>query len=290
MNHVSAVKFDPFPGISEQVYSRSDFEQIREIVYRVAGIVMAPEKATLVYSRIAPLVRTSNCQTFARYIAMMRENPDELRKAINALTTNHTFFYRERHHFDHLASVVRPHLHACAAAGKPVRIWSAGCSTGEELYSLAMALLGPDKRDARPFLDGNVAILATDLADHAVAGAKAAAYPVEALKDVPPELTRAWTTESGGMIQIRDEVRSMIRVRRLNLLGDWPMKSFFDIIFCRNVMIYFDQPTKDRLVTRFIEQLLPGGFLYIGHSERVCGPAEHKMSLVGNTIYRKATA
>lgn len=290
MNAMTASKFNPFPGISEQVYSRADFEQIRDIVYQVAGIVMAPEKATLVYSRIAPLVRTSNCQTFTRYIMMIREDPAELRKAINALTTNHTFFYRERHHFDHLASVVRPHLRACAAAGRPVRIWSAGCSTGEELYSLALTLLGPDRHDASPFLQGNVAILATDLADHAVAGAKAATYPTEAFKDVPPELVRAWTTESGGMVQIRDEVRSMVRVRRLNLLGNWPMRNPFDIIFCRNVMIYFDQPTKDRLVTRFIEQLLPGGFLYIGHSERVCGPAEHKMTLVGNTIYRKAEA
>lgn len=287
MNHMSAEPFKPFPGISAQVYSRADFEAVRDIVYDIAGIVLPPGKATLVYSRLAPLVRSTATQTFSRYIERVRQDQAERRRMVNALTTNHTFFYRERHHFDHLAETVRPALLAKAVSGQPVRIWSAGCSTGEELYSLVMALLGPDKAAARPFLKGNVAILATDLADHAVAGAKAATYAPESLKDVPRELTHNWVREEAGEARIAPDVCGMVRIKRLNLLGEWPMTRPFDVIFCRNVMIYFDQPTKDRLIARFADQLLPGGYLYIGHSERVGGPAQQTLASVGNTIYRK---
>lgn len=287
MTAAAAESFTPFPGISAQVYSRADFEAVRDMVYKIAGIVLPPGKATLVYSRLAPLVRNSGQQTFARYIELIRADEGERRKAVNALTTNHTFFYRESHHFEHLASQVRPMLLAKAKAGKPVRLWSAGCSTGEELYSLAMTLLGPDKAQARDFLSRDVVILASDLADHAVAGAKAARYPMEALKDVPEPLVRTWVKNVNGEAVMAPEMTGMIRVRRLNLLGPWPMKAQFDVIFCRNVMIYFDQPTKDRLVSRFADQLLPGGYLYIGHSERVGGSAQAQLSLVGSTIYRK---
>ncbi|MEO8723859.1 MAG: protein-glutamate O-methyltransferase CheR, partial [Sphingobium sp.] len=175
-------------------------------------------------------------------------------------------------------------------AGQPVRIWSAGCSTGEELYSLAMALLGPDRSEARTLVGGDVIILASDLADHAVAAATLAVYPFDSLKDVPTVLIRAWTKLVGDDVHMRDEIRNMIRILQLNLLEEWPMKRQFDVIFCRNVMIYFDQPTKDMLVTRFIDTLLPGGYLYLGHSERVSGPSAHKMTLVGGTIYRKDQA
>lgn len=279
--------FRPFPGISTQIYSRADFEAVSRIIHDIAGIVLPPGKATLVYSRLAPLVRESGRQTFSHYVDHILRDEAELRRVVNALTTNHTFFYRESHHFEHLANHVRAGLLARARAGKPVRIWSAGCSSGEELYSLAMTLLGPDKREARAFLDGDVVILATDLADHAVTAAKAARYPKECLKDVPAALRQAWVKAADGEAEIAADLRAMIRVRRLNLLGPWPMRRRFDIIFCRNVMIYFDQPTKDRLIARFADQLLPGGHLYIGHSERVGGPAQQAMSLVGNTIYRK---
>ncbi len=287
MNPAVAEPFTPFPGISAQIYSRADFEAVRDIVYDIAGIVLPPGKATLVYSRLAPLVRSSAQQTFSRYIDVVRSDDGERRKMINALTTNHTFFYREAHHFHHLAQEVRPRLLAKVKAKQPVRIWSAACSTGEELYSLAMTLLGPDKGEARAFLNGDVAILATDLADHAVAGAQAARYPEEALKDVPADLRKTWVRSVDGEARISEDLCAMIRVRRLNLLGPWPIKRRFDVIFCRNVMIYFDQQTKDRLVERLSDQLLPGGHLYIGHSERVAGVAADALSLVGSTIYRK---
>ena len=279
-----------FPGISEHIYSRKDFDAVRDIVYRIVGIVLPPGKATLVYSRLAPLVRESGQQTFSRYVELMRNDEATLRRAINALTTNHTFFYREVHHFEHLIATVRPALLDQMRNGGNVRIWSAGCSTGEELYSLLLALLGPDRAAARPFLQGDVAVLATDIADHAVAAARAATYPAEALKDVPRDLVRSWVNISGGQAVLKDEVRSLVRVRRLNLLGVWPIKRQFDVVFCRNVMIYFDQPTREKLVARFADHLAPGGHLYIGHSERVSGPAQQRLELVGNTIYRKVEA
>ncbi len=279
--------FTPFPGISAQVYSRNDFEAVSDLVYALAGIVLPPGKATLVYSRLVPLVRASGKQTFARYLDFVRQDQGERRKMVNALTTNHTFFYREAHHFDHLAKVVRPALLKRVHAGAPVRIWSAGCSTGEELYSLAMTLLGPDRSEAQSFLNGNVAILATDLADHAVAGAKAACYPAESLKDVPESLVRAWVSQQDGTAQIAPELTSIVHVKRLNLLGPWPLSRPFDVIFCRNVMIYFDQPTKETLVARFADQMTSGAHLYIGHSERVTGPACAALSSVGGTIYQK---
>ncbi|MCH4151590.1 MAG: protein-glutamate O-methyltransferase CheR [Sphingobium sp.] len=287
MNQLAQDSFTPFPGISAQVYCRADFEAVRDIVYDIAGIVLPPGKATLVYSRLAPLVRDSGQQTFSRYIDFIRTDADARRKTINALTTNHTFFYRESHHFEHLAEEVRPMLLDKIRSRQPVRVWSSACSTGEELYSLAMTLLGPDKAGARPFLEGDLAILATDLADHAVAGAKAATYPYEALKDVPAELKNAWVKREGDQAIIAPELCRKVHVKRLNLLGDWPIRKQFDVIFCRNVMIYFDQPTKDRLVARLADQLLPGGHLYIGHSERVAGPAQTQLTLVGSTIYRK---
>lgn len=276
-----------FPGISEHIYSRTDFEAVRDIVYRLVGIVLPPGKATLVYSRLAPLVRESGEQTFGRYVALMHRDEAVLRRAINALTTNHTFFYREMHHFEHLIAHVRPALIHKARMGEEVRIWSAGCSTGEELYSLTLALLGESRKEAQALLQGDVAILASDIADQAVAGAKAAVYPLESLKDVPERLVRNWVDIAGDQAVMKDDVRSLIRVRRLNLLDNWPIRRKFDVIFCRNVMIYFDQPTRERLVGRFADHLLPGGHLYIGHSERVSGPAQNVMTLVGNTVYQK---
>lgn len=285
-----AQAFDKLPGIGRGIYAPADFEAVRDIMQQSAGIVLAPGKAMLVYSRLAPLVRVAGCCTFAAYVARIREDEAERRKAVCALTTNHTFFFREDHHFDHLAHQVRPGMIKRAAAGEPVRVWSAGCSSGEETWSIVMTLLGADRTAARKFADGDVLVLATDIADHALATASAARYRTDALDAIPAELRRHWTSEAGQEATIVDEARALARFKPLNLLGDWPMRTAFDVIFCRNVMIYFDQPTKERLVHRFARQLAPGGFLYIGHSERVSGPAADVMTQVGPTIYRKDAA
>jgi len=283
----AVAQFQPFPGISEQVYSRNDFAAICELIYQESANLLPPSKSTLVYSRLAPLVRTSGAGTFGEYIKRLRIDDDERRKAVNALTTNHTGFFREQHHFDHLREVARPELVQRIERGEPVRIWSAGCSSGEEVYSACMTLLGHKRVEARQFLSSNVATLATDLADHVLAKAKAATYDVEALSPVPFELRAEWIKMSNGTGTMSDPVRDMVRFRRLNLTHDWPFSRQFDIIFCRNVMIYFDLPTKERLVARFANLLKPGGYLYIGHSERVTGSANNSLELVGKTIYQR---
>lgn len=288
MKHEAIDQFVPFPGISEFVYSARDFAAVRELVYESSANVLPPNKSTLVYSRLAPLVRNSGLGTFANYIERLKTDAAERHKAVCALTTNHTAFFREDHHFDHFREEVRPQLVRKLGANQPVRLWSAGSSSGEEVFSLCMTLLGPDKIEARRLLGQDLAVLASDLADHVLVKAKRATYDADALAPVPPNLRSQWVKEDGqGGGTIVDPIRELVRFRALNLMGPWPMKKPFDVIFCRNVMIYFDQPTKDNLVARFADQLMPGGHLYIGHSERVSGSAASQLELVGKTIYRK---
>lgn len=288
MKHEALEQFVPFPGISEHIYSARDFAAVRELVYESSANVLPPNKSTLVYSRLAPLVRTSGLGTFSLYIEKLKKDATERHKAVCALTTNHTAFFREDHHFDHFRDVTRPMLLRKLAAKEPVRLWSAGSSSGEEVFSLCMTLLGPDKLEARRLLTSDIAVLASDLADHVLVKARKAAYDADTLGPVPPDLRALWVREDGtGGGTIADPIRELVRFRSLNLMGQWPMKKPFDAIFCRNVMIYFDQQTKDDLVARFADQLIPGGHLYIGHSERVSGPAAQRLELVGKTIYRK---
>ena len=207
-----------------------------------------------------------------------------------ALTTNHTFFYREAHHFDHLRHEVRPQLLRKLSERQPVRLWSAGCSSGEETWSIVMTLLGPDRAAGLRIAQGDLRVLASDIAPHAIRRAEAAAYQAKDLKAVPDDLRKAWTKEEDGQVTIADAARSLVRFRLLNLLGEWPIRRKFDFIFCRNVMIYFDNATKERLVERFCDALAPAGFLYIGHSERVTGPAANDLQLIGPTIYRRRAA
>jgi chemotaxis protein methyltransferase CheR len=282
----SASTFESFPGVSAGIYTQADFDAMRAIIHETAGIVLSPSKAMLVYSRIAPLVRKTGSATFAAYIARIRTDEAERRVAVCALTTNHTFFFREIHHFEHLEEHVRPTL-LSRMKNEPVRIWSAGCSSGEETWSIAMTLLGEEKAVGKRILKQDVAILATDLADHALATARAGQYAMNSIDAIPDALRRQWLAERNGQACMDAEMMGMVSFRRLNLLGDWPMKRQFDVIFCRNVMIYFDEPTKQRLVSRFCDQLAPGGYLYIGHSERIGGPATARLTCEGSTIYRR---
>lgn len=278
------------PGVSPGVFDEADFRAISEIAHAEAGIVLPTGKAMLVYSRLAPLVRNSGCATFGSYVLRIREDAAERQKAICALTTNHTFFYREAHHFEHFATDVRPGFVQRLHGGGKVRLWSAGCSSGEETWSLLMTLLGDDASEGSNIARRDLRLLASDIATHALAKARAATYRAEDVKAVPEPLRRLWTRVTGDEATIDPEVQQLARFRSLNLLGDWPMQGQFDVIFCRNVMIYFDNPTKERLIQRFAEKLVPGGWLYIGHSERVTGPAlEHVVSM-GPTIYRKRAA
>ncbi len=281
---------EPIPGISPGVYGTSDFREVARIVYDAAGIVLPQGKAMLVYSRLAPLVRESAKGTFAAYLEAARNDPDERERIVAALTTNHTFFYREAHHFSHFERVVRPALLSRLGAGQPVRLWSAGCSSGEEVWSLIMVLLGSDRREGARIAASNLRVLASDIAPHALERAQAATYPAADFKPVPSDLVQLWTLPAGESLRMAEQARSIVRFRHLNLQGQWPMAGRFDAIFCRNVMIYFDQPTKERLVARLAAMLQPGGYLYIGHSERISGPANAMLDQAGPTLYRRRMA
>jgi chemotaxis protein methyltransferase CheR len=282
------------PGISPQLYDEADFQRIAALVKAEAGIILSARKKMLAYSRIAPLVRRSGLQTFGQFLDTLDSDREQRREVIASLTTNHTYFNREPHHFEHFAQSVRPDLVARAEVGEPIRLWSAGCSSGEEVYTLMMVLLGADQREGRRIANKPIVALASDLAQHAVAAATQATYPADALAKLPPQLRETWCEPAAGArvpsLAIREEVRAMIRFRRLNLLRPWPFRTTFDVIFCRNVMIYFDDPTKAELVLRFAQRLRPGGFLYIGHSERVAGEATRLLEPVGPTIYRRVGA
>lgn len=279
------------PGVSPAIYGAGDFRRIADMIHAETGIVLSDRKQMLAYSRLAPLVRRSGLTSFSAFLDGLADDPQTMTEVICALTTNHTYFHREPHHFSHFDSVVRPGLIARALAGAPVRLWSAGCSSGEEIWTLLMVLLGAEREAGLRVARSKLLALASDISVNALAGARAATYPASALDAVPEELRRQWcapVAEAGEpRLAIDPAVQALVRFRMLNLMGDWPMHSPFDVIFCRNVMIYFDTPTKERLVERFARQLVPGGYLYIGHSERVSGPATALLDPVGPTIYRR---
>ncbi len=273
----------------EFVFTGEDFRRIAAILYADAGIALADSKATLVYSRLAKRLRALGLASFRDYCTLIGEQDglDERQKMLAALTTNVTRFFREPHHFDHLKAKVLPRLVAKARAGGRVRLWSAGCSTGPEPYSIAMTLL-----EALPeAVDLDVRILATDIDPDVVAAAREGVYSEDALSPAPLDSRRRWFRPEAGAGAIRwragESLQSLITFRELNLVAQpWPMKGRFDAVFCRNVMIYFDEPTQREVVANLTARLLAGGQLYIGHSERVSADQADLVS-DGLTTYRR---
>jgi chemotaxis protein methyltransferase CheR len=267
-----------------------EFRAIAAIMHRDARIHLAEGKVTLVRSRLARRLREHGLADFRDYVALVERDQDERAVMVASLTTNHTHFFRENHHFDHLREHVLPGLQARARAGQSIRLWSAGSSTGEEVYSLAMTLAGEDRAAAAWLNQGDVKLLATDLAPHAVAGVRDATYPAATVEPIPPAYRRQWLRSEGDDFAVVDELRRLVTARPLNLFEPWPMRQRYDVIFCRNVMIYFEDEAKAELEARFVEMLAPGGYLYIGHSERLIGPAASAMQPVAQTAYVKVAA
>jgi chemotaxis protein methyltransferase CheR len=267
----------------EYAFSEREFDRIVAILRAEAGIDMPRAKEPLVYSRLAKRIRQLGLDTFKDYIALL-EHPGqhEIEHMLVALTTNVTRFFREPHHFDDLRTRVMPGLIEKARARQRVRIWSAGCSSGQEPYSIALTVLDclPDARSH------DLRILATDINTAVLAEAAQGDYAAEAVQPAPQALrARHFRDAGGGRLQASDELRGLIAFRQLNLMGDWPMKHAFDVIFCRNVAIYFDEETQQGLWRRFAERLVAGGRFYIGHSERVAGPASAMLRTDGVTTY-----
>lgn len=266
----------------EFAFSDQDFREVKRFAYEHTGIALSETKRNLVYSRLSRRLRALRLHSFRDYLAYLAAESGELQNFVNAISTNLTKFFRESHHFDHFAKeVARPFAASARGEGARLRIWSAGCSTGEEPYSIAMVL----RREIRNIERHDVRILATDIDTEVIAKGERGDYPAHAVDDIPAAY-REYLARSGQTVTMSDELRSLIAFRRLNLMEPWPFRGPFDAIFCRNVMIYFDGPTKKALVDRFTEMIRPGGWLYIGHSESLIG-SHPSLSLVGRTVYRK---
>ena len=262
-----------------------EFARVCELLYRTAGINITKGKEGLVMSRLGKRLRALGLDSYQDYLAHIEDDASgaEFSMMVDVLTTNKTSFFREDEHFTHLREHVLPTL---VAGGREIRIWSAACSSGEEPYTIAMvctALL--DKRDAV-----RVKILATDISSRMLAKARAGSYSAEQVREVPAHQLQAHFTKTGlgaAAVYVVDEtIRSLVRFAKLNLMETWPMQGRFDIVFCRNVMIYFDPETQSRLVRRFHEILAPGGHLFVGHSESLTS-RDHAFRNVRPAVYVK---
>ena len=250
-------------GLAE--LSESQFRRIAQLMYEICGVTLPRGKETLVRSRLASRLRQLGLADYRSYLVYLEQDASgaELTAMVDMLTTNKTSFFRESAHFDLLVERVLP---ALAQRNRSIRIWSAGCSSGEEAYTIAMLL-----RDHVPQLDQmDARVLATDISTRVLARAQAAVYDADLLRDVPQNMRRRHFTVVPGQprdYRVNEATRKLVRVAQLNLMAEWPMRGPFDVIFCRNVMIYFDKPTQERLVQRFWRLLAPGGHLLVGHSE-----------------------
>ncbi|MEZ5505153.1 MAG: protein-glutamate O-methyltransferase [Gammaproteobacteria bacterium] len=277
-------------GFAEREFPMTDrdFEFIRTIARSRTGIELGDHKKEMIYSRIVRRIRSLDLGSFAEYCEYLEQNNDsELTPFINAITTNLTAFFRENHHFEYLAKTVFPEIKRRHTGDRRIRIWSAGCSTGEEPYSIAMTLhqhFGSERWDAR--------ILATDLDTNVLSHGRNGIYGRDRMTGMSEDLLRKYFQVQRGAnpeddrYRAKEFLRDYIRFNQLNLLESWPMSGPFDIIFCRNVVIYFSKETQKTLFDRYADILRPGGYLFIGHSESLHGVSRRFESL-GRTIYRR---
>lgn len=261
--------------------SPTEYRTVAELLYGHSGIRLREGKEALVISRLGHRVRALRLPSLSAYVAAIakQELPGEFAHFIDVLTTNKTGFFREDAHFDFLIEEVFPRF---AAEGREVKIWSAACSSGEEPYTLAMVV-----REHLPS-SVRVRILATDISHRILASAQAARYTAAQAEGIPaPYRQQYWTRLPDGGIEAKPELTSLVRFAHLNLTEAWPMKGPFDVIFCRNVMIYFDRDLQSKLVQRFGALLAPGGILAVGHAESLTG-ITHGLEQLQPAVYRRA--
>ena len=265
--------------------SDDQFNAISDFVKNSCGINLHDGKKELVKARLNKRLRVLGLASFDQYINFLSSpgGAGEITLMLDAISTNLTFFFREAKHLDFLRDTVLPGLADQRANSRRLRIWSAGCSSGEEPYSIAVVM-----HEAMSNLAGwNAGILATDLSTRVLARAKDGIYEAERFREMPRELVGRYFHTCGEGYEVNDNLRRIVTFARLNLMHRWPMNGPFDVIFCRNVMIYFDKPTQSRLIERFSDILCPGGYLFIGHSESLAG-VQHQLSYVQPTVYQKA--
>jgi chemotaxis protein methyltransferase CheR len=264
----------------------AEFKRLREIVHARTGIALSDAKRELVYGRLARRLRKLKLTSFAEYCQLVESaGSEELQELTNAITTNLTSFFRENYHFEQLSVEALPQIASKRSATRRIRLWSAGCSTGEEPYSLAVAL----REGLARLPNWDIKLLATDIDSKVVATAAEGVYAADRFKGVSPERVRNWfppVAGRPGFSAASAELKALITFKQLNLLEPWPMKGPFDVIFCRNVVIYFDKATQRGLFDRMADLQEPGGWLFIGHSENLLN-VTRRYKLVGRTVYRR---
>lgn len=263
-----------------------DFEFIAQLLYQRSGLVITQEKAYLLESRLNPVARKWDLDSFDALIAALRSNKDErlMVDVTEAMTTNESFFFRDNRPFDQFKEIVLPHLLEARAARKQIRVWSAACSSGQEPYTLAMIL----KEEAAKLAGWKVEIVATDLSTEILNKAKEGLYSqFEVQRGLPITLLMKYFTQEGEKWRISEEIRNMVSYRPFNLLDSPSALGTFDVVFCRNVLIYFDQATKGQVLSR-VAQIMPAdGYLYLGGAETVLGISDSFEVMPGQRgIYR----
>jgi chemotaxis protein methyltransferase CheR len=274
--------------LREFEFGDEDFQALRRLVREVTGISLSEQKRELVYGRLARRLRALNLKSFREYRALLSQDDGrELVQFCNAITTNLTAFFREPHHFEHLKNEVLAPLVRNPSAARRVRIWSAGCSTGEEPYSIAMSVL-----EAVPDIERwDIRILATDLDSDVLEKARRGVYSADRLQNLSPERRERFFVPFAGAkepaFQVRPELARLLTVKQLNLMHPFPMKGPLDVIFCRNVVIYFDKDTQRDLVARISRLQRLGHLLFLGHSETLF-KVSTDYTLIGRTIHRRS--
>ena len=274
-----------------QLIADREFRLLQGLVHREAGIWLAPVKKALLVGRLAKRLRALGLGDYRDYLDRVECDPAERVRMIDCLCTNETHFFREPRHFEFLATRVFPRWRAEAEAGRRprrARLWSAACSTGEEPCSLAMSLLS----SFPPEVGWDLEILATDLSTRALEAAREAVWPLEKAAEIPAPHLKAWMLRGvgsqQGFMKAGPEIRSLVRFQRLNLNDrGWPGLGQFDLVFCRNVLIYFDPPTKERVVGHLLDHLAADGLLFLGHAESLSSTG-HCVRAVVPTVYARA--
>lgn len=270
--------------------SDQDYKFLVELIYERSRIHLGPEKRELVTSRLGKRLRHHGLTCYGDYCQMLRSpgGDEELTHLIDAISTNHTFFFREARHFEHLNQTLLPSF-TRECSGSTFRCWSAASSTGEEPYSIAISL---QEYFSKPGCSSPWTLDASDISTKVLAKAKEGIYPSERLQEVSPELLRkyflAGKGDYAGLFQVKPELRTKVRFHHLNLFSrTYPFTEPFHLIFCRNVMIYFDRQTQEQLVARLHDLIVPGGYLYTGHSESLTG-IRHRFKMIRPAIYQRS--
>lgn len=273
-------------------YTEKDFVFLRNLIKEYAGINLSASKRELVYTRLIKRIRILGFSSFSQYCGFLKKDQDdEISHFVNAITTNVTEFFREKHHFEFLSNTWLPEYIKKYSDQKKlrIRIWSAGCSTGEEPYSIAITLKNA-LSDAQK--DWDIKILATDLDSSVLERARSGNYPTHRLQNCSEKIKNKWFCKDDkndpDYFCVHEDIKKMVVFKSLNLINQWPMKGTFDLIFCRNVIIYFDREGRSSLLNRFEEILKYDGYLFLGHSESVLGYTKN-LQLVGRTIHRKCS-